>query len=423
MNTCRNSHTNTFARMPTSSFLMACLLATLLTGCYIPTEGIRNSNPGPTASPPWPYDPAIYPPGRNNNQAQPPYPYYQPGSASPVQYVQPAPPWTSTYDKPTTYFSTTPNTATPPPPSQSTTPQYADWLIDGPEGRSFAYYLASGYRRYAKHEDDAHDFEDAAKFLFRANAVERGEYIEPELLSMRTLPAYSVNDLLYARQRLMAVLNRGAAIQFAKLSASAQVNFDCWMEQQEENLQAHNIAQCRRGFEADIVRLEAALIERIHTAPPVQCPPPQPVKAVCDSAPRTILFDLGKHDLTAAGREVLAQMVDYSKRSGNLPLIISAHTDRSGSDTFNDALSKRRLDMVISALEAAGIGRDKLARAEFFGEMKPRVETPDGMRNKENRRVEIRLACDLPTPEAKCGSSAASGQRLNTRTTTMPGAY
>ncbi len=425
MNTYSSNDANKNIRTPTWSFLIVSLLASLLAGCYMPTQGIRDPNPGPTASPPWPYDPTVYPPGQNTPAAQ--RPYYQANSAaSPIPDSQTLYMGASTYGRPYTPNGN-PGTATPPPPSQSTPPQYADWLVDGPEGRGFAYYLATGYRRYAKHEDNVHDFEDAAKFLFRAGAVDRGEHVEPELLSMRTLPAYSVDDLLYARQRLMAVFNRGAANRFPKLSASAQVNFDCWMEQQEENLQPHNIAQCRRGFEADIVRLETALIERIQTSPPVQCPPPPPAKPACDSTPHFVLFDLGKHDLTAAGKEVLLQMVEYSKRSGNLPLIVTAHTDRAGSDTYNEALSRRRLNTVLSALEAAGMARDKLARADYFGEMKLRVETPDGVRNKENRRVEIRLACDLPSSQTSCGRQPEPAMPScgghPTGCTAAPGAY
>ncbi|MEI7613076.1 MAG: OmpA family protein [Betaproteobacteria bacterium] len=302
---------------------------------------------------------------------------------------------------PVAYGGTPPSNPTPPPPSQSITPQYATWLVDGPEGRSFAYYLSAGYRRYAKLEDNAHDFEDAAKFLFRAGEVDRGEKVLPELLTMRTLPAYSVDDLLYARQRLMAAFNRGATTIFPKLAASAQVHFDCWMEQQEENSQPQDISQCRRAYEADIVRLETALIPRTPAAPTPSCPPPAAMPA-CDSNPLFVLFDLGKHDLTSAGRAVLQQAIELTRRTGNTPLIVAAHTDRAGSDAYNDALSKRRLDTVIAALESSGIPKDRLARANYFGETKPRVETPDGVPSQENRRVEIRLACKFTEAESQC---------------------
>lgn len=401
----------------------------MLSGCYLPIEGIRDPNPGPGAAPPWPYDPGVYPPGRNSPAGygadyprQPASPIQNsqtlpasvPGYGSPAgnhdaralaspHYGQPNPPMLMAQPMAQPMPQNSAFAATPPPPSQSITPQYADWLVDGPEGRSFAYYLAAGYRRYAKHQDNAHDFEDAAKFLFRAGAVDRGERVEPELLAMRTLPAYAVDDLLYARQRLTSVLNRGAAQRFPKLSASAQVHFDCWMEQQEENNQPQGIHQCRRNFEADVVRLETALIERVHA--PTPCPAPAPAKAACDSTPLRVHFELGKHDLTSAGRDALQQAIESSRRAGNLPLVVSAHADRSGSDAYNDALSKRRLDTVIAALEAAGMARDKLARAEHFGERRPRIETADGVRHPENRRVEIHVACNARLPD--CAAQAA----------------
>ena len=58
--------------------------------------------------------------------------------------------------------------------------RYEDWRFDGPEERGFPYYLAQNYRRYAKQEDNDHDFVNAAKFLARAAAVERGELVNPE---------------------------------------------------------------------------------------------------------------------------------------------------------------------------------------------------------------------------------------------------
>lgn len=369
--------------------LASFFLAISLGGCvYYPTDGIRAPNPGPTATPPWPYDPNVYPPGRSAPQGATRYPMTQPPSPIPNSQTLPMQ-QNSAASRPGTVA---------PPPSNSVAPQYADWLIDGAEGRGFAYYLSSGYRRYAKHEDNAHDFEDAAKFLFRAEMVERGELVEPEILSMRSLPPYAVDDLIYARQRLMATFNRGASFRLPKLSASAQINFDCWMEQQEENSQPHDIAQCRRGFEADIIRLETALTERV-SCPTQPAPAPAPV---CQSSAFVVFFDFNKHDLTSAGKEIVQNAITQAKNSGGATLVVGAHTDRAGSDAYNVALSKRRLDTVIAALEAAGTPADKLARSQYFGESQPHVDTPDGIANPDNRRVEIRLSCNAPAPVAQC---------------------
>lgn len=378
--TLRDRHCNQhrfFVRGALRRVLASTAVLVLLSGCYAPINGVRESNPGPTATPPWPYEQGVYPPGGGipTGGAMRPATGYAPWPAGGVGQ-------------------------TPPPPSQSEPAQYADWLFDGPEGRGFAWYLAQGYRRYAKHEDNAHDFEDAAKFLARAGAVERGEHVEPEHLTMRTLPAYAVDDLLYARQRLMRALANGAAVRLPKIAANAQVAFDCWMEQQEENFQPHDVARCRRDFEAFIVRLEG--LREVGPA----CAPAEPA---CVPQSHLVFFDLGRHELTAAGRDTLQQVVEQARRSPAGSLIVSAHTDRSGSDQLNDALSRRRLDTVLDALSAAGIARERLARAEYYGERQPRVPTADGTRMPENRRVEIRLSCTVPSAPAAvmCGGPSA----------------
>lgn len=393
------------------------VLGTLLSGCYVPTNGVREPLPGPTATPPWPYEPGVAPPGRNaypnpgtplDRQA----PYFNQGYGS-QGYGSQAP--TPGYGG---WQGGAPN-ASPPPPSQSIPERYPDWRFDGPEGRGFAFYLAAGYRQLAKEEDNQHDFEDAAKFLARATSVEGGIQVEPERLTMRTLPAYAVDDLLYARQRLMQAFGRGATTRLPKLAAEAQVAFDCWMEQQEENIQPHDVARCRNNFEATIVRLENALIEKARPAEPANCAPspcPAPCPApapVCSENLQLVYFDFNKHELNDAGRSVVQRVVEEARRFSGSTIVVSGHADRSGGDSYNDALSKRRLDTVIQALEQAGVAPTAIARAEYYGEHRPRVSTADGVRNPENRRVEIRIACArAPAPsEANCPPSPPAAPR------------
>ncbi len=42
-------------------------------------------------------------------------------------------------------------------------------------------------------------------------------------------------------------------------AANAQVMFDCWMQEQEENFQPPDIARCRDGFSAAIAAVEATI--------------------------------------------------------------------------------------------------------------------------------------------------------------------
>lgn len=284
------------------------------------------------------------------------------------------------------------------PPVDGARGQYSDWLLDGPHGRGFAYYLAEGYRRLAKDEDNQHDFDDAARFLARAGAVERGEWMDPEVLQNRFLPVYAVDDLLYARYRLMAVLERGARSQQPKLAAYAQVMFDCWMEQQEENLQPQDVARCRREFEATVVRLEGSPAKAADPAivpaqrGPAACP------AICPPA-TAVYFEIGRAELDVPARASLANVAQTLKVSGIGGVLVSGHADRSGSDEFNMNLSRRRLESVVSALGALGVPSESIGKALYFGETRPQVPTADGVRMAENRRVELRYLCGPALPE------------------------
>lgn len=278
--------------------------------------------------------------------------------------------------------------------------RYDDWRFDGPEGRGFAYYLAQNYRRYAKHEDNAHDFSNAAKFLARAEAVERGERVDPEPLAHRTLPIYAVRDLTMARERLVLALRNGASATHPKQAAQAQVMFDCWMEQQEENIQPHDVHACRQGFEEAMAMFEPPPAAKLEPPPP---PPVEPEPAPllpaqcpeqsCPKSPLSfiIYFDFDRHDLTATAKDTLQQVVMAIRERNPAQVTITAHADRAGASSYNEALSKRRLDVVIDNLRQAGINEQKIIVGSYFGERRRRVETADGKRNPENRRVEIKF--------------------------------
>ena len=67
--------------------------------------------------------------------------------------------------------------------------------------------------------------------------------------------------------------------------------------------------------------------------------------------------------------------------------MVAGHTDRSGSDSYNESLSKARAEAVAAALAERGL--DQKIKVKWYGERQPRVSTPDGTREQENRRVEI----------------------------------
>lgn len=275
--------------------------------------------------------------------------------------------------------------------------QYPDWLFDGPEGRGFANYLAQGYRQLAKQEDNQHDFRSAALFLARASKVEVGERVDPEALHQRNLPPHAVGDLMYARQRLVAVFAKDAARVYPKIAARAQVSFDCWMEQQEENLQPNDVAACHSEFEDAVLRLESALIPTVSIERPVLAAAPMPIAAAsCVPCQRehVIYFELDQANLSDTGLKVVRELARYFQSRPTHGVVVSGHTDLAGSSRYNDSLSKKRVDAVVAALISAGVPSGELAATYAYGKTRPRIPTPDGERNADNRRVEVWMPCE-----------------------------
>ena len=131
---------------------------------------------------------------------------------------------------------------------------------------------------------------------------------------------------------------------------------------------------------------------------PFQPPPaPPPVAQPMPVAPpptvaRTYLvfFDFNRADLTGRAREIIGEAAQNSRRAQTTRIEVAGHADRSGTPQYNQRLSQRRADAVASELVARGVGRDEIS-VSAFGESRPLVQTADGVREPQNRRVEIVL--------------------------------
>ena len=112
----------------------------------------------------------------------------------------------------------------------------------------------------------------------------------------------------------------------------------------------------------------------------------QPVNA----APLMLFFDWGKPDIRSDDQAVLDQAVAAWRASPGSRLILSGHTDRSGTSGFNLKASRRRAEMVRAELVKRGVPASATI-VQAFGEQQPLVPTEDGVREVQNRRVEITI--------------------------------
>lgn len=116
-------------------------------------------------------------------------------------------------------------------------------------------------------------------------------------------------------------------------------------------------------------------------APP---PPPPPV-----SPPSfMVFFDWDRSNLSAQALNTIKQAAAAYKSKGSARVTATGHTDKSGPEAYNMALSLRRANAVKDALVREGVPATAIS-VVGRGESMPLVQTADGVREPQNRRVEI----------------------------------
>ena len=125
---------------------------------------------------------------------------------------------------------------------------------------------------------------------------------------------------------------------------------------------------------------------------PAPTPAPAPVPAPKAEEARTYLvfFDWDKSDLTARARQIIADSAGASTRLAVTRIEVAGHADKSGSPAYNQALSMSRATAVAGELVRLGVKKDAIM-VSAFGDTKPLVPTAAGVREPQNRRVEIVL--------------------------------
>ncbi len=127
---------------------------------------------------------------------------------------------------------------------------------------------------------------------------------------------------------------------------------------------------------------------------PVPPPPPAPAPVVAPApAPsRTYLvfFDWDRADLTDRARQIVSEAAANVSRVQVTRIEVNGYTDLSGPAAYNQRLSVRRADAVAGELVRDGVPRS-IITAQGFGMSNPLVPTALGVREPQNRRVEIIL--------------------------------
>ena len=118
-------------------------------------------------------------------------------------------------------------------------------------------------------------------------------------------------------------------------------------------------------------------------------PPPPPPPAAAPAAPSfMVFFDWDRSNLSQQALATIKQAADVFKTKGNARITATGHTDTSGPEAYNMALSLRRANAVKDALVRNGVPAQAIT-VIGRGEQGLLVPTADGVREPQNRRVEI----------------------------------
>ena len=263
----------------------------------------------------------------------------------------------------------------------------------GPGGSPFNFNLYKGYVGLSQMEFSEGDYEDSDVFANRAMMAAKAKKdnkIKPEGFKNRKIPANKIDELRRARGKLMIALSQGGRDNYPNLAANAQVQFDCWMQEQEENFQPKDIAACRAAFMSAMGKLNKAMAPKPMAK---MMDKKMPMMAKAPEKPDVdgiyiVFFDFNSSKLTTASQRILRKAAAEFAIAKPGGMTLTGHADMSGASEYNAALSRKRLDSVASFLLQMGVPRMALIPSAH-GEMKPLVPTDDGMREKRNRRVEV----------------------------------
>ena len=130
-------------------------------------------------------------------------------------------------------------------------------------------------------------------------------------------------------------------------------------------------------------------------------PPPAPAPAPMAPAPapapdgcgrivlRGVNFEFDKSNIDGASAVVLDAAADQLNECRNVAVRVEGNTDWIGTDAYNQGLSERRAESVMSHLISRGVSASRLT-AVGYGESQPIASNETDEGRALNRRVELK---------------------------------
>jgi OOP family OmpA-OmpF porin len=255
----------------------------------------------------------------------------------------------------------------------------------GMDNGDFGNALSAGYLRLAQAEYAESDYADSDYFALRSmQAGTKGGSVDLPAIESRTFPKGDAIYVATARNELEEVFNAGAREKAPQLAAAAQVSYECWIQELEENQNPAHIAACQDQLDG----LIPALRNAVAGAPKKVAGAPKKKAKPTKGKTFQVLFGTGSPKLDAAANKMIVDAAAHAKKFKQVRVVVSGYTDSAGSASGNLALSERRAAVVAAALRIRGVPRTSI-KTNGFGEDFPAVRTGAGVSEPKNRRVDI----------------------------------
>lgn len=91
--------------------------------------------------------------------------------------------------------------------------------------------------------------------------------------------------------------------------------------------------------------------------------------------PSTINFAFNSAELSAEAQSILQQQANFIKQFPEVRFRVFGHTDKVGSNAYNQRLGLRRAQAAVAYLTSLGISRSRLEAVVSYGETRPLIDT------------------------------------------------
>lgn len=251
-----------------------------------------------------------------------------------------------------------------------------------PRGTPYNIALTQKYLKFSEQEAAAYDWVDSSYFAEKGLMAGYGQEVFADQIAEWNIPEDLKPELVAARQKLEAVITKAVQQSHPEKAAEAVFNYDCWLEELEENPQSSDATLCQVKFYNAIDDIEFAMLT------PPETEGQTALEAAISNTAYLVYFGFDRAKFDEAAAQVVNQVLRDVKENQPEEVIIHGHTDTSGSEEYNLKLSEERALSVLEALIKGGIPKAILTYFAF-GESDPAVKTDDGVKEPKNRRVEI----------------------------------